>query len=57
MLFKSTVEDIFNKFDVLGHQKLGYQEFKAFCDCIKVWPNMNEDDFKTEVLDKYSSTI
>ena len=55
LLFKSTVEDIFNKFDMLGHQELSYQEFKAFCDCVD-YQKMNETEFKTEILDKFAST-
>jgi len=33
-LFETTIEDIFNKYDMNMNKVLGYKEFKGFCDCI-----------------------
>lgn len=33
-LFEITLEDIFNKHDMLMTKILGFEEFKGFCDCI-----------------------
>jgi hypothetical protein len=59
-MFKSTIADIFRKFDMLSKQELGYQEFKAFCDCVEYSKEqkrpMSEDVFRDEILDKFAST-
>ena len=50
-MFKSTIQDIFRKFDMLSKQELGYQEFKAFCDCVEYTKPMTEHDFYNGIID------
>ena len=51
MLFESTANDIFRKFDMLLNRELGYSEFKGFCDC--VGKHMTEDEFNKDILSKF----
>ena len=37
-------------------QELGYQEFKAFCECIEYPKQMQEDDFQDGILNNFAST-
>jgi len=53
MLFESTANDIFRKFDMLLRRELGYSEFKGFCDC--AGRPVSESEFST-LLTKFSST-
>jgi hypothetical protein len=59
-MFKSTIADIFRKFDMLNKQELGYQEFKAFCDCVEYSKDhkkpMSEEVFRDEILEEFAST-
>ena len=51
MLFESTANDIFRKFDMLLNRELGYSEFKGFCDC--VGKHMTEEEFTKDILNKF----
>ena len=51
MLFESTANDIFRKFDMLLNRELGYSEFKGFCDC--VGKHMTEEEFNKDILSKF----
>ena len=51
MLFESTANDIFRKFDMLLNRELGYSEFKGFCDC--VGKHMTEEEFHKDILNKF----
>ena len=53
-LFEVTIEDIFNKHDMLMNKVLGYEDFKGFCDCIG--RELSEEEFKNEYLGKYQSS-
>jgi len=54
MLFESTANDIFRKFDMLLNRELGYSEFKGFCDCVD--KHLTEDEFNRDILGKFAST-
>ena len=54
MLFESTANDIFRKFDMLLNRELGYSEFKGFCDCVN--KHLTEDEFNRDILGKFAST-
>ena len=54
-LVESTITDIFRKFDMLLNRELSYLEFKGFYECLN--KNISEKDFKTQILDKFASTI
>ena len=53
-IFEVTIEDIFNKFDMLMNRVLGYREFKGFCDAIG--RNLTYADFRDSYVRKYQST-
>ena len=52
MLFESTANDIFRKFDMLLNRELGYSEFKGFCDCVGKHM-MTEEEFNKDILSKF----
>ena len=54
MLFESTANDIFRKFDMLLNRELGYSEFKGFCDCVN--KHLTEEEFNKDILGKFAST-
>ena len=51
---KSTIQDIFRKFDMLLNRELTYVEFKGFYECIN--KTITEDEYKTTILDRYPSS-
>jgi len=53
-LVESTVIDIFRKFDMLLNRELSYIEFKGFFECLN--KNISEKEFKTQILDRYTSS-
>lgn len=53
-LFELTVEDIFNKFDMLMNRVLGYREFKGFCQCIG--KDLDYNEFINDYLENFQST-
>ena len=54
-LMKSTVQDIFRKLDMLLNRELTYNEFKGFYECLN--RHLSEEEFKTEILPKYCSSL
>lgn len=52
--FQSTIQDIFNKFDLVINNAIDYNEFKGFSDCIGQ-PLKDEKEFEEEILAKYTS--
>jgi hypothetical protein len=48
-----TIEDIFNKFDMLMNGVLGFSEFKSFMEV--VGQKLQENDFKHDILRRYQS--
>ena len=50
---KSTISDIFRKFDMLLNRKLSYTEFKGFYECIN--KTLTEQEFDQKILAKYPS--
>lgn len=50
---KSTISDIFRKFDMLLNRKLTYVEFKGFYECIN--KTITEVEFDNKILSRYPS--
>ena len=49
---RSTVIDIFRKFDMLLNRELGFVEFKGFYDCLN--KAITEEEFRKEILKNYA---
>lgn len=52
--FKSCINDIFRKFDMLLNRELSFNEFKGFYECLS--KTIGESDFRSEILDQFSAT-
>lgn len=52
-LFKSTVSDIFKKFDLVISNTIDFKEFKGFFDIIG--KKMTELEFKNQILSNFNS--
>lgn len=53
-LINSTIQDIFNKFDLVISQTIDFKEFKGLCDILGK-PLLEEPQFKAQILAKYNS--
>jgi len=53
-MFSSTITDIFNKFDLVGHHTIDFGEFKGFLEIIGMTVR-NVKEFKETILSKYCS--
>ena len=51
---RSTIDDIFRKFDMLLNSELSYTEFKGFYECIG--RTISEVEFKQKILKRYCNT-
>ena len=54
-IFSSTINDIFNKFDLVGAGKVEFKEWKGMIEIIEGNAKYKEEEFKNEVLGKYNS--
>ena len=56
-LFEITIEDIFNKYDMMMNNVLGFQEFKGFLQAIgKHGDKLTPQEFRSQYLKKFQST-
>ena len=52
-LFKSTIHDIFRKFDLVVSNTVDFKEFKGLCEIIG--KKITEIEFKNNILTNYTS--
>ena len=51
---RSTIIDVFRKFDMLLNRELGFVEFKGFYECLN--KSISEEEFRKEILKNYAAS-